>query len=506
MIKLIHENPFRIIGVLANVSQKDLLKQQNKIKAFLKVGKAISSAYDFHFLTSIERNEANVNQALSDIQLNADKVFYSLFWFVNINGIDRIIIDNLVEGEEDHTNIDILEEITESGPPTPGIFSSFNNLGTFLLSSEDQSQIKKGVRLKLALIESESFNEYLFAITGNSNYRTNPNDVAKKFCSALLDEFKHEYSLEELSELFIGSAPVIRKYVVHKILEQPIRDIEKLVENTKEDREENPFEANEYGNELYQNSLATLQQIKAIVSEDDLRYKNLADEVATEILQCAIDYFNENDEHNNDLSICFKTAQNLVDKSSILATQEKTKTKIKKNAEILKNRKDQELNDAIIFLRSIKATYEEACNTIDNQVSEAILTMGYNQSINYNKVDRLKANCLNWDKVVDTISSNITENEVMVIQSSQDYNKVSEYKDLVNFLFDKLGPLQINKIKYICYWKDVRRTQVKSTAKKATEAAKKADEATNGCLEHIATYVVFFIILIIIIAIVSLFN
>ena len=94
----------------------------------------------------------------------------------------------------------------------------------------------------------------------------------------------------------------------------------------------------------------------------------------------------------------------------------------------------------------------------------------------------MKAECLNWDKVVELVSDSITTRDIIKIQSCTNQTKINEYKELVNFLFSKLGPFQINKVKHICYWKDVTAEQVKSTAKQVGSTIGKA---TDGC--YIAT-------------------
>src|SRR5699024_10055281 len=164
--------------------QKDVLKQQNRLKAFAKVGRPITSEYDFSFLEPIERDSRIIDQAFSAIQLDADKVFHSLFWFISINGIDSTVINYLVAGEDDNTSkaVDILLKITKSRLPTSGNFSSYSNLGTLFLSSDNQSHIQKGISLKLTLIESASFDDYLAAIMGSNNYGENPKNIAQKFC------------------------------------------------------------------------------------------------------------------------------------------------------------------------------------------------------------------------------------------------------------------------------------------------------------------------------------
>ena len=136
------------------------------------------------------------------------------------------------------------------------------------------------------------------------------------------------------------------------------------------------------------------------------------------------------------------------------------------------------------------------------------MTMSYNQTINYSKVDKMKADCLNWDKVVKVVSDGISKNDVEVIQRCSNQSKVSEYKSLVDFLFGKLGPIQINQVKHLCYWKDVRPTQASATAKKigrtAVDTATSANDASGGCLGEIFIRVIGFAILIFIIWILSL--
>ena len=136
------------------------------------------------------------------------------------------------------------------------------------------------------------------------------------------------------------------------------------------------------------------------------------------------------------------------------------------------------------------------------------MTMSYNQTINYSKVDKMKADCLNWDKVVEVVSDGISKNDVEVIQRCSNQSKVSEYKSLVDFLFGKLGPIQINQVKHLCYWKDVRATQASATAKKigrtAVDTATSANDASGGCLGEIFSRVIGIAILIFIIWILSL--
>ena len=46
---IIKNNPYRIIGILSNASAKEIQSRKSKITAYAKVGKEITSEFDFPF-------------------------------------------------------------------------------------------------------------------------------------------------------------------------------------------------------------------------------------------------------------------------------------------------------------------------------------------------------------------------------------------------------------------------------------------------------------------------
>lgn len=112
-MKLINKNPFRVAGILANATERELQKQKAKIKAFTKVGKKITSDFDFDILDNIERTEESVNKAFSSIEQNQDKVNYALFWFLNTNRFDSTAIEYLKIGDKTKA-VEIWEKITRN--------------------------------------------------------------------------------------------------------------------------------------------------------------------------------------------------------------------------------------------------------------------------------------------------------------------------------------------------------------------------------------------------------
>src|SRR5690606_41846585 len=93
-------NPYRIAGIISNASAREIQSRKGKITAYAKVGKEITSEYDFPFLNSIDRTNIIIDKAFSDIDQNQNKVAHSLFCFINLNSFDIIAIKHFISGHK----------------------------------------------------------------------------------------------------------------------------------------------------------------------------------------------------------------------------------------------------------------------------------------------------------------------------------------------------------------------------------------------------------------------
>ena len=102
MITQVTQNPFRILGVFANSAMKDIVANEGKMKAFLKVGKDVSYPLDLpSILPAVKRSEAIVADAKSKIALPDDKLRHAQFWFVKSTSIDDVAFNHLYQGDFD---------------------------------------------------------------------------------------------------------------------------------------------------------------------------------------------------------------------------------------------------------------------------------------------------------------------------------------------------------------------------------------------------------------------
>ena len=75
---IIKNNPYRIIGILSNATAKEIQSRKSKITAYAKVGKQITSDFDFPLFDSIEREHDKIEKAFSAIQQSKEMLENSL--------------------------------------------------------------------------------------------------------------------------------------------------------------------------------------------------------------------------------------------------------------------------------------------------------------------------------------------------------------------------------------------------------------------------------------------
>lgn len=297
----ITNNPFRVLGLYANASERDLQRNRSEISAFLTAGKPISFNVDFPFLKKIDRRSELVDTALAKIQLNQDKLLHSLFWFTNGSHVDEPAFNALETGQADKA-ADIWGKVTTSNESLHRYSSAFNNLGTLkLIGSLSKGMIcteelSEAIRLKISLISSEFFHEYARLIT-DETYKPDCNVITQLFAYSLLQYLdiyltQGKISPQTMVKMFSMADKLTHDNIIKK-LSNPIRDrLSKMIDVSKGKRRADPRSALVLGSLIFNDSLNDRKAFRDLVGSNSIEYQNIADKLADEILQCAIDHFN----------------------------------------------------------------------------------------------------------------------------------------------------------------------------------------------------------------------
>ncbi|MFV0185631.1 hypothetical protein OBK16_13340 [Empedobacter falsenii] len=450
-------NPYRIAGILSNNTEKDILKQKSKIKRFSEVGKTVTSEYDFPFLDSLQRSSAIIDKAFSDIEQNQNKVLHSLFWFLNLNPIDNTAIQHLITGNKEKA-IEIWEKLTDEKEVNAKNFSAFNNIGTLYLLEESKEKIKKGITAKIELIESESFKDFVHTVA-DETFSIDKNKQIEIFIDELLTQFKQKYSTAETMDLFSNCNGTTQKYLSKKFTEEPVHKIETEIEQCTKKRTNNKSNAYKFGTDLYNSTKSELTLLKSIVGNTNLQYKMLADNVAKEILQCSIDYFNESQEQDKSTDY-LEEAMKLAKLAQTIAINEATKNKIKESINTLEEMKDRELLQIVEVLKSVKEAYENAYNEIVKMAKKELgiydedeyveiggqrikmpkpisLNLFETRSINYSAIEEAAKKSINWENVNELMSEMLTNKNLSQIKESDKSEAKKEFWELIHWAKDK---------------------------------------------------------------------
>jgi|GEM_PF-2479971 hypothetical protein len=474
-MKNIFENPYRIIGVVANASEKDLQQRKSKIQAFARIGKAIDSEFDFSFLPAIERSSEQIEQAFASIEQAQDKVNHALFWFINATPIDAAALGHLKNGDTEKAR-EIWRKIVDGKTITAKNFSAFANLST-LYFIEDFGIIP-GFTLKTQLVESEAFTDFVYLVAD----QTATVDTQKQL-EWLIEEFSIALKIKSgvlLSFFSSFCSTQVKQLVAKRFTQEPIHLVETEVAKAEKGRKDTPRNAYQIGKTLFATTKAPLSELQEILGCNDLNYKRLGDSVAKTLTQCSIDYVNALQETADP----FDQGLELLKWAETLAVNSLTKERIAENKktleEIADRARNREITDAIGLLQNVKDNFEENERKIREMVKLRELTLSYGDFIDWNKVNTMIDESINWNKVIELVQLLIPRENITKIKSHTDANRIKQYKDLVTFLFSKLSYSQKSQVSYLKYWETSSSTSSNTRTASTSSTTTKTTSISNS--------------------------
>lgn len=288
---IIRNNPYRVLGVLANASRKEIERNKSQIKAFAKVGKTPSFPYDFeNILGPVDRSEDNLNDAVSKLTFDKDKVAYGLFWFNNASFIDEETLRRLKESNIDNA----ISYLALCGKAS---YSTYINMGVLgLLSSNWVCAAYCYTRL----FETENiWNQYVNSITDNPSILsidgaidTLTDNLIKYSPSINWIEIFHDTSFK-ISTRNIDCGDKLKtsklySVLVTKYITTITNDIDSLLAKAKGISKSDANANLGMATELEQSCRDLLATLKDSLGNNDSIYVRYADDVALQILNNCI--------------------------------------------------------------------------------------------------------------------------------------------------------------------------------------------------------------------------
>lgn len=273
MLDLIHNNPYRLLGIYSNSSTKERVANHNRLKAFLKVGRVVSFELDFPMLLpAIIRSVETVADAEAKLTLPNEQLWYAQFWFIKATPLDDIAMNHLVAGDVD---------------------------GAIAIWQKKDSASSLQNRIVCALIQDNytvalSCAEKLYSL------------YAEEFVNSVLGE-QHTVDIEKIEFCFldelcsaIGAKDILpflqnndwKRYVGDKTIKPLIETLQMAIDTAKASRGQGITARYNAGAKLMQETETILTQLRTLLPVTDLQYQMIADKLGLEILQCGIDFYN----------------------------------------------------------------------------------------------------------------------------------------------------------------------------------------------------------------------
>lgn len=324
MHKLIQTNPYRFLGVFSNSPIKERVANVNRLKAFLRVGKAIAFPSDMtQLIPPLERTAEGMEAASARLNLPHDQIKHALFWFINASPFDKIALEHLQVGNIDKAIEILLKKET---------FSSLMNLSVIDLAKDEPGPAIDKVT---KVIHDDDYREGFVKAVAGDEFEISEEDLAVMYIDALQEEI----AVAELRELFrdFGNSPEDDEILDTRAVDEPKDQIYSAIADAK-DAANTAAAQYAAGIKLMQSTKAPLALLRELLDEDDLSYQTIADKLATQILQCGINYHNKT---NEDDATKIEKAYRLQNYAKSIAAGSLVKDRCTENVAILERKKKE---------------------------------------------------------------------------------------------------------------------------------------------------------------------
>lgn len=379
-MKSILNNPYRIAGLLVGSTAREQDRQIKRLKQYILAEQQPDEDYSFPLLGKLPRTIEALENAVSKLNLDSDKISASLFWFYKGNAItDEPAFEALKEGDiETAYQIwdKLITDIKEDGkrswkPVTTKNYSAFHNYAVLNIIQLN-GNLKNAIAGGIYFLDSDLVHDFVSTVA-DSTYKPSKKDLQLTFLNQLFSDIENSNKIPVINFFEIVSKLQFsaKKDFLKSIVQKPIEQLERLIEDSKTKRKANKANAINYGNSLYKQTIQNIKQLKSILGDSDIKFSSVSDKVAEQLLQCGIDYFKYYRDSNTDPS---SATMELFQKAKTIALGSVVRQRIQENTESLQEwindkperEKQKEIEDDLLFVTSKLERFQNLSDTVSN--------------------------------------------------------------------------------------------------------------------------------------------
>ncbi len=350
---MILDNPFHLLGLLADSGAREKVRRESRIKAYLGVGKPLVFPDDLYF-QGCRRNQATMERALSQLPDARDRIGYGLFWFTQGCTLDSHALPKLRQG--DLQGALATWQRIEDRIPTRNYASCLNNLGTLYLlmalsgpafgerwpraSKERVAYLERGLRAKARLVGMLGEPELAdFCRTFSDALAVHDSKV---IVTAFGWSFFETIAEAEKYGIDVPAAAIVRilesggprtAELTEKLVLEGREAVQRAINTCAAAYEHDPSQAAAAGKQLMVVTRETLSEFAALVSRTDIRYTSIADQTAEAVLDSDVTYFNWRSKTGGMSREALKTSLQLAEYAAEIACGAAIRQRARENVE-----------------------------------------------------------------------------------------------------------------------------------------------------------------------------
>ena len=309
-MNLIHNNPFRILGVTANASLSDRKQQANLITQYLKIGQNAKLDFDITPpLSPIERTKELIELQSSRIHSTEDKILHALFWFVQANGVDKIALKHLTKSKDIDKALADFEKGCRDFIVSESSYSSILNHSTLEIIAfnqhNDLERLKKAIGNKLNVISNRDALIALKKLVASDGMDTDIESLNALILPELKDFLGDLQPWSDINLLLLEifqSNPVIYPKIKSEVLNSLQVKMNKVLNDSELGR--NKFlkdyftpsllnQGRQRGSSTRNAGKKILEEMNDLLGANDSFYLDNVDKVYSEVNYCGILVFNK---------------------------------------------------------------------------------------------------------------------------------------------------------------------------------------------------------------------
>ena len=278
-MKILENNPYRVLGVYANSKRQEILANKGKASAFIRVGKPVEFPLDLKgTLPVLNRTLELMNEAEAHLAIAREQIKYAQFWFLQkLTPLDDIAFNHLLA--------DSVAGAIEIWSKQDTLSSLQNRLVCYLIENKIELAIQTAEKLYSTFGDS-----YISKVDANCTLQMTATELLHQFIGTLGEEV----GMQKFLSYDLGTDT--KAYISSQTIGPLINKISAEVDKTKKVDHKDPQARIEAARKLVSSTKEALSQLKAILSTTDSQYQMIADKLGSEILQCGIDYFNNSED------------------------------------------------------------------------------------------------------------------------------------------------------------------------------------------------------------------